>query len=302
LALAELLRQTSDLFSPIAREKELDLSFELDPDIPELVLGDATRLQQVLSNMVGNALKFTHSGSVIVEASLLPALQSGQCRVFFSVADTGIGIPDDKLGNLFKPFSQITEGYTRSYQGAGLGLSICKRLVASMGGNISVVSEPGAGTTMFFSVTFGAAAPNTVTASDRETIFAPALDGLKVLMAEDDHFSGILAMKLLGAFGATVRHVQNGRQALDALGDEPFDLVLMDVQMPTMDGVEATMRIRQGEAGDEAKNTPIIAMTSYAMDGDREKFLQAGMNAYVAKPVDIKNLLNAISEMLSRKT
>jgi len=302
LAMAELLRQTSDLFSPIAREKELDLSFELDPDIPEHVLGDATRLQQVLSNMVGNAIKFTHSGSVTVEASLLPALQSGQCRVFFSVADTGIGIPDDKLDNLFRPFSQITEGYTRSYQGAGLGLSICKRLVAFMGGNISVVSEPGAGTTMFFSITFGAATPNTVTSSDRETIFAPALDGLKVLMAEDDHFSGILAMKLLGAFGATVRHVQNGRQALDALGNEPFDLVLMDVQMPTMDGVEATMRIRQGEAGDDAKNTPIIAMTSYAMDGDREKFLQAGMNAYVAKPVDIKNLLTAISEMLNRKS
>ena len=300
--LSEVLRQTSDLFFPIAREKGLELRFEMDPAISKNVLGDATRLQQVLSNMVGNALKFTSEGSVTVEASLLPILQPGQCRVLFSVADTGIGIPDDKLDNLFKPFSQVTEGYTRSYQGAGLGLSICKRLVNFMGGNISVTSEPGAGTIMYFSVTFGADAPNTASAPDRESFFAPSLDGLKVLMAEDDHFSGILGMKLLGAVGATVRHVHNGQQALEALENEAFDLVLMDVQMPVMDGVEATRRIRQGEVGNEAKNIPIIAMTSYAMDGDREKFLQAGMNAYVAKPVDIRNLLNAIAEMLDRES
>jgi signal transduction histidine kinase/ActR/RegA family two-component response regulator len=299
--LSETLRQTSDLFLPIAREKGLELRFELDQAIPKNVLGDATRLQQILSNMVGNALKFTLEGSVTVEACLLPTLQSGKCRVLFSVADTGIGIPDDKLGTLFKPFSQVTEGYTRSYQGAGLGLSICKRLVTFMDGNISVVSEHGAGTTMYFSVTFGTAAPNTAATPDRESFFAPALDGLKVLMAEDDHFSGILGIKLLGTFGASVRHVQNGRQALEALANEAFDLVLMDVQMPVMDGVEATRRIRQGEAGNETKNIPIIAMTSYAMDGDREKFLQAGMNAYVAKPVDIKDLLSAISEMLRRE-
>jgi PAS domain S-box-containing protein len=299
--LSETLRQTSDLFLPIAREKGLELRFELDQAIPKNVLGDATRLQQILSNMVGNALKFTLEGSVTVEACLLPTLQSGKCRVLFSVADTGIGIPDEKLGTLFKPFSQVTEGYTRSYQGAGLGLSICKRLVTFMDGNISVVSEHGAGTAMYFSVTFGTAAPNTATTPDRESFFAPALDGLKVLMAEDDHFSGILGIKLLGTFGASVRHVQNGRQALEALANEAFDLVLMDVQMPVMDGVEATRRIRQGEAGNEKKNIPIIAMTSYAMDGDREKFLQAGMNAYVAKPVDIKDLLCAISEMLRRE-
>ena len=299
--LSEVLRQTGDLFAPIAREKGLALRFETDPAIPRRMLGDATRLQQVLGNMVGNALKFTPQGTVRVEASLLPALQPGQCRVLFSVADTGIGIPDDKLDSLFRPFSQVTEGYTRSYQGAGLGLSICKRLVTFMGGNISVVSEPAAGTTMHFSVTFGAAAQDAEPAPGRQSFFAPALDGLNVLMAEDDHFSGILGMKLLGTVGARTRHVHNGRQALDALTQEPFDLVLMDVQMPVMDGVEATRRIRQGEAGDGVKNIPIIAMTSYAMDGDREKFLQAGMNAYVAKPVDIKELLNSIADMLRRE-
>ena len=300
--LSDVLRQTSDLFFPIAREKGLELRFEQDQAIPENVLGDATRLQQVLSNMVGNALKFTLEGSVVVEASLLPILQPGHCRVLFSIADTGIGIPDDKLNSLFKPFSQVTEGYTRSYQGAGLGLSICKRLVNFMGGNISVVSEPEVGTTMYFSATFGTTASNTASAPSRESFFAPSLDGLKVLMAEDDHFSGILGLKLLGAFGATVRHVQNGRQAIEALENEAFDLVLMDVQMPVMDGVETTRRIRQGEVGNEVKNIPIIAMTSYAMDGDREKFLQAGMNAYVAKPVDIRNLLNAVAEMLSKES
>jgi PAS domain S-box-containing protein len=302
MELSEVLRQTGDLFSPTAREKGLKLRFDVDPAIPHQILGDATRLQQVLSNMVGNSLKFTHAGGVTVDASLLPSLHGGQCRVLFSVADTGIGIPDDKLGSLFQPFSQVTEGFTRSYQGAGLGLSICKRLVGFMGGNISVVSELEIGTTMYFSVTFGAAAPNTASTPARESFFAPALDGLNVLMAEDDHFSGILGVKLLGAFGASVRHVQNGRQALEALESEPFDLVLMDVQMPVMDGVEATVRIRQGEAGDCARNIPIIAMTSYAMDGDREKFLKAGMNAYVSKPVDIKDLMSAISEMLHRES
>jgi len=120
-------------------------------------------------------------------------------------------------------------------------------------------------------------------------------------MAEDDHFSGILGVKLLGTFGATVKHVSNGKEALEALRSEPFDLVLMDVQMPVMDGVEATQSIRRGLAGDGVKNIPIIAMTSYAMDGDREKFLNAGMNAYVSKPVDIKDLMGAISEMLRRE-
>ncbi len=301
MALSEVLRQTSDLFSPIAREKELDLRFELDPAIPTHVLGDATRLQQILSNMVGNAIKFTPSGRVRVEASLLAALQPGQTRVFFSVSDTGIGIPDDKLDKLFKPFSQVTQGYTRSYQGAGLGLSICKRLVTFMGGNISVASEPDEGTTMSFSLAFDAAEPDVKPASNRESFFAPAMDGLNVLMAEDDHFSAMLGTKLLRAFGALVSHAQNGREAIQALKNKNFDLVLMDVQMPVTDGVEATTRIRRGEAGEKAKNIPIIAMTSYAMDGDREKFLQAGMNAYVSKPVDIKMLMKAIGQMLGRE-
>jgi len=301
MELSEVLRQTGDLFSPTARENGLELLFRIDQAIPTRLLGDATRLQQILSNMVGNSLKFTHAGSVTVEASLLPAAHDGQCRVLFSVADTGIGIPDDKLGNLFQPFSQVTEGYTRSYQGAGLGLSICKRLVTFMGGNISVVSELGVGTTMYFSITFSTGTENFGPIPSRESYFAPALDGLSVLMAEDDHFSGILGVKLLGTFGATVKHVSNGKEALEALRSEPFDLVLMDVQMPVMDGVEATQSIRRGLAGDGVKNIPIIAMTSYAMDGDREKFLNAGMNAYVSKPVDIKDLMGAISEMLRRE-
>ncbi len=301
MALSEVLRQTSDLFSPIAREKGLELRFELDPAIPTHVLGDATRLQQILSNMVGNAIKFTPSGRVRVEASLLAALQPGQTRVFFSVSDTGIGIPDDKLDKLFRPFSQVTQGYTRSYQGAGLGLSICKRLVTFMGGNISVASEPDEGTTMSFSLAFDAAEPDVEPASNRESFFAPAMDGLNVLMAEDDHFSAMLGTKLLRAFGALVSHAQNGREAIEALKKKNFDLVLMDVQMPVTDGVEATTRIRRGEAGEKAKNIPIIAMTSYAMDGDREKFLQAGMNAYVSKPVDIKMLMKAIGQMLGRE-
>lgn len=168
-------------------------------------------------------------------------------------------------------------------------------------GDISVVSEPGSGTAMSFSVAFGAAEPEESPVTGRDSFFAPSLDRLSVLMAEDDHFSAMLGTKLLRTFGATVRHVQNGRQALDALEKERFDLALMDVQMPVMDGVEVATRIRRGEAGEGVRNIPIIAMTSYAMDGDREKFLRAGMNAYVSKPVDIKKLMSAITEMLGQE-
>jgi len=301
LELTEIVRQTKDLFSPIAKEQGLELKFNLDPAIPPKLLGDAARLQQVLSNMVGNALKFTHAGHVTVETTLLPTLRERQCRVLFSVADTGIGIPDDKLAKLFKPFSQVNEGYTRSYQGAGLGLSICKRLIALMRGNISVISEPGVGTTIFFSVTFDLEKHIGEHIPALDICAYPALEGLNVLLAEDDHVSGIMGIRLLRKFGAKVTHVEDGLHALEALRQGGFDLVLMDVQMPIMDGIEATRAIRSGMAGEDMKAIPIIAMTAYAMGGDKERCLETGMNAYVSKPVEIKQFMRAIADILDRK-
>jgi len=217
------------------------------------------------------------------------------------VSDTGIGIPDDKLASLFKPFSQVNEGYTRSYQGAGLGLSICRRLVGLMGGGISVVSEPGVGTTMCFSLSFRLGKSDEKSCPPQESHFVAHLEGLNLLLAEDDPYSGIMVAKLLGKFGATAKHVANGRQALEALRQEDFDLVLMDVQMPVMDGIEATLAIRGGEAGERMRNTPIIALTAYTLASDKGKFARAGMNGYVPKPVEIEELLRAIEESLRQR-
>ena len=299
--LGEVLSQTGGLFFPIARDSGVELRLALDPDIPDVVYGDGARLQQVLTNLVGNALKFTPAGSVTVEASLLSPLREGRCRVLFSVTDTGIGIPDDKLDSLFRPFSQVSEGYTRNYQGAGLGLSICKRLVGLMGGNISVVSEQGVGTAVYFSLSFDVEGAAEAAQPKRPQHSARILDGMRLLLVEDDHFSTVLAAKLFNRHGAAVRHAGDGREALEALLGSDFDVVLMDIQMPGMDGIEATRAIRRGEAGDRMRRVPIVAMTAYAMRGDRERFLEAGMDGYVSKPFDIDDLLWTIEDIMMRK-
>jgi len=294
LDLRQVLDQLQALFIPAIRQDGITFELAIDPDIPPCLLGDAARLQQVLTNMVGNALKFTHGGSVKVQASLLPATKNGQTRVLFSIADTGLGIPDDKLGQLFRPFSQVSQGYTRSYQGAGLGLSICKRLVELMGGNISVESEEGRGTTMHFTAVFATAPslePDAFPANPEQD---RVREGLKVLVVEDDQVSSVSVAMILRKLKTDPIQVEDGRQALTALRRERFDLVLMDVQMPVMDGVEATQAIRFGSAGEKMKSIPIIALTAYAMSGDRERFLQAGMDDYLAKPISVAELKRVI--------
>jgi len=265
------------------------------------VFGDAARLLQVLTNLVGNALKFTSSGSVVVEVSPLQTANPEERRLLFSVADTGIGIPDDKLASLFLPFSQLSQGVTREYQGAGLGLAICKRLVNLMGGTIAIDNTPGNGITVYFTIVCTRGMSEDVLP---EVVVADAgyqLAGLNILVAEDDKVSGLVAAKLLAGVNACAKVVETGTKVLAALRQEHFDLVLMDVQMPVMDGVEATRAIRNGEAGEENKNLPIIAMTAYAMAGDKEKFLQAGMNGYVSKPVSVEGLIRSVKSVMDRK-
>ncbi len=298
MSIRELFCQVGELFSPIAREGGVELLSELDDAIPARVLGDAARLQQVLINMVGNALKFTRHGHVRMVGRALSPLRPGRCRVFFSVSDTGAGISDEKLNLLFKPFSQVDAGYTRTHQGAGLGLSICKRLVELMGGNISVISEEGGGTSMAFALDFEVDARLEHLPPPQKPGTVATLTGLKVLIAEDDSVSAMAGVAMLRKSGALVTHVENGRDVLEALRRDSFDLLLMDVQMPVMDGVEATRAIRAGQAGEEVRGIPIIALTAYAMAGDKDVFLQAGMNAYVSKPVGMAELLPVIGEVL----
>jgi CheY-like chemotaxis protein/anti-sigma regulatory factor (Ser/Thr protein kinase) len=290
-----------DLFAPMARKQGVDLTLSVDPDLPARLIGDKARLQQVLTNLVGNALKFTPKGRVLIEAWPLPSPSPAKCRLLICVADTGIGIPDHGMQRLFKPFAQLSEGYARSHEGSGLGLSICKRLMDLMGGTMTVVSEPGNGTTVCLSLPLGVAPQEADTAPGRRgDLPAASLAGARILLAEDDDVSSMAVRALLHRRGAEVVHVRDGLQAVNALRDTPFDLVLMDIQLPVMDGLEATRLIRCGEAGPGRCHTPVIAMTAYAMTGDRETFLAAGMDGYISKPLEIGPLSLLISETMSR--
>ncbi|MDQ7831035.1 MAG: response regulator [Desulfovibrionaceae bacterium] len=296
-----VLLQLHEMFLPTAKKSGIALVCEADPGIPGGLMGDALRLQQVLTNLVGNALKFTASGTVTVGASPLPQQQPGRYRVLFSVTDSGIGIPDEKLPLLFKPFTQVSEGYQRQFQGAGLGLAICKRLVELMGGNMTIESKEGVGTTVHFSVSLGIGQQMSAEPTPSICRREDELPALRVLLAEDDQANALTAQRLLEKKGCLVRKAEKGEQVIDLLRQEPFDVVLMDVQMPGMDGVAATKAIRSGLAGEDRRRIPIIAMTAYAMSGDKEIFLAAGMNGYIAKPVNMDDLLQMIVDVLARR-
>ncbi len=297
----DVIANTVELFQVTARQQGIELRSFASPSLPERMVGDPARLQQVLNNLLGNALKFTNSGHVTLEVHPLPPFSESCHRVLFSVEDTGIGIPDDRLGELFKPFSQVSQGYTKKYQGAGLGLSICKRLVDLMGGNMSLESEEGGGTRVHVCITFGSASLD-------EKVEPPVVvlesnpRGLRILFAEDDKVNRLSTVRLLERRGHAVVAVEDGSQAMEILHRNNFDVVLMDVQMPMMDGVEATRRIREGEAGESRANIPIIALTAYAMTGDRDRFLEAGMDDYITKPVDAALLEETLQRVMGGKS
>jgi len=285
-----------ELFAPIARQKNLSLEFLLDKNVPDLLAGDEMRLRQILFNLVGNAIKFTDQGRVTVEISTLPCNSSKVCRLLLCVVDTGTGIPDDRLKDIFEPFVQVDGSYVRQHQGAGLGLSIVRRLTLLLGGNLAVDTGPGEGTGICLSLPLSipeTSGPVHVDTSPKSSV------SLRILLAEDDEVNLLTGLKMLQKLGHTVTAAMNGQEVLDALSRQDFDLIFMDIQMPVLDGVEATRIIRNSrELGDKAA-IPIIAMTAYAMAGDRETFLQAGMTDYLAKPVSRDALVQAIEKTMS---
>ena len=296
LDLAETVRQVCELFEPAFRQSGVRLHFHIDPRIPGVLLGDAVRLQQVLNNLVGNALKFTDEGRVTVEVYPLPAKSPGQHRVLFAVTDTGLGISEDNLRTVFDAFTQADVGLARPHQGAGLGLAISQQLVRLMGGEIFVESELGQGSSFQFCLDFQAAEPRTAMPGEAGEERAAVPSGLRILVAEDAPVNQLAMTRLLKKKGHRVRAVRSGEEALAWLGREDFDVVLMDIQMPGMDGLEATRAIRNGLAGKDRKDIPIIALTAYAMPGDRERFLDGGMDDYLPKPVE----MDALADVLAR--
>jgi PAS domain S-box-containing protein len=298
VAPADLREAVLDLFNLPTREKGLSLTVTIHPRLPEKLCSDEARLRQILFNLVGNAVKFTDVGGVSVDLSPASLGHDAVLRLLVSVSDTGIGIADNELGGIFEPFGQVEGVYVRRFGGAGLGLSIVRRLVRLMGGEIAVDSEEGRGTTMYVCLPLGRLATAPEAAA---TLAVPPLGrrGLRLLLAEDDAVSLMSFARMLEKAGHTVDVAENGAEAVARLAERSYDCILMDVQMPVMDGVAATRAIRDNASFGLKAAVPIVAMTAYAMAGDREKFLAAGMNDYVSKPVDARELERVLARVLA---
>jgi len=289
--LPRLLEETLKPLALRAEAKGVAMTLELAPGTPEWVRGDPSRLRQVLINLLGNALKFTEQGQIRLSVEPLP-----DGLLHLAVADTGIGIPADKQAAIFEAFSQADTSITRRFGGTGLGLAICTRLVSLMGGRLWVESEPGRGSTFHFSVAL-ASAGGQEDMPDRSAAPEGGLPRLSILLVEDNPVNQKLAVSLLEKDGHRVILAENGAEAVALSGQEGIDLVLMDMQMPVMDGIEATGQIRRREE-QTGRHLPIVAMTANAMQGDRERCLAAGMDGYVAKPIKTAELRQAIAAVM----
>ncbi|MDD3482614.1 ATP-binding protein [Azovibrio restrictus] len=294
-SLHRLLQESLKPLALRGEAKGLGMHLDLDPRIPDWVRGDPSRLRQVLVNLLGNALKFTEQGEIRLGVAPEP-----EGLLHFSVRDTGIGIPADKQADIFAAFSQADTSITRRFGGTGLGLAICGKLVGLMGGRLWVESESGRGSTFHFTVALEAAVPDEAHPGQPETERAGPEGGLRILLAEDNLVNQKLATRLLEKDGHRVTPAGNGAEAVELARLGGLDLVLMDMQMPLMDGIEATQRIRAWEAV-SGGHLPIVAMTANAMQGDRERCLAAGMDGYVAKPVKLAELRLAMAAALGQE-
>ncbi|WP_339135012.1 MAG: cache domain-containing protein [Candidatus Electrothrix sp. GW3-4] len=284
------------MFTEQSQRKNLQLILDLSSDLPEHVIGDPMRLYQVLSNLIGNAIKFTDEGEIIVQAKVVQH-RLDRAVIQFTVSDTGIGIAQEKIALLFESFTQADNSTARKYGGTGLGLTICKRLVSLMGGKLSVESEVGRGSSFSFSLSFalnGLEKENEGTSGTSETAAAmTAIRYARILLVEDNMINQQVAQEILAKANLHVETVCNGKEAVEAVAARDFDAVLMDIQMPVMDGYEATKAIRQ----DLGKtDLPILAMTAHAVSEERDKCFQIGMNDHIAKPINRNNLFLALSK------
>jgi PAS domain S-box-containing protein len=305
------LRQTVEamlkLLGVRAAAKNLELACDLGPDVPSRVLGDPGRLRQILVNLTGNAIKFTERGEIVIRVERLSETAE-QVELHFSVKDTGIGIPLSKQKHVFRAFAQADSSSTRTFGGTGLGLTISSQLVEMMGGKIWLESEEGTGSTFHFTVRLGAlqARPEErLRTNEKDTnprvvdkaLSGKALSRLRFLVVEDNVVNRLVATRLIEKQNHIVRTAANGQEALDILEREKFDCVLMDVQMPVLDGLETTAAIRKRERT-SGEHLPIIAMTAHAMAGDLERCLAAGMDGYLAKPIQAKALFATVERVL----
>ena len=300
--LRDTLNDTLEVLAARAAQKDLELACQVSNRVPDSLIGDATRLRQVVMNLVGNAIKFTDKGEVFVRvdpagddrpsADSLPDGE-GTLGLHFVVTDTGIGIPKEKQDIIFESFVQADGSMTRQYGGTGLGLAICSQLVKLMGGRIWVESQVGRGSSFHFTVRLQTEQRTADAQKTPQEDFRKAAHPLRVLLAEDNEINQQVAVEFLELRGHQVRIASNGKDVLQALALQRFDVILMDVQMPQMDGFQATAAIREKEKT-TGIHIPIIAMTGYAMKDDRQRCLDAGMDGYICKPIRSQELFEIV--------
>ncbi len=296
-SLPELLQEVLKLWEPTARQKNLNTAGRVSAELPPILVGDPVRLRQILFNLIDNAIKFTERGQVSVTADL-EARAGGEVRVHFAVRDTGIGIPEHKLTSIFEAFSQADSSTSRRYGGTGLGLTISAQLVALLDGRLWVESQVGAGSVFHFCLPLQIPERPAVDEDKRRGRRPPlrAKNRLRVLVADDNPANRLLAARILEKRGHVVLQAGDGREALTVAEREPLDIVVMDAQMPEVDGLQATRQIRAREKTTQT-HLPIIALTASAMSGDRERCLAAGMDGYISKPINAQELLTLVETL-----
>lgn len=292
----ELHTLLNGLIAPLSRqaaEKSIALTLDIDPDVPDRIRGDSSKLRQILINLLFNSIRFTDEGEVTMSVTLAEDTGlSDTCMIAFMVRDTGIGIPEEKQNSIFENFFLGEDYLTKEYGGAGLGLSISRQLAEVMDGVISVRSTPGEGSEFTLVVPFQIAAQLT----EEDTVSQP----LAILLAEDEQVNSIMASRLLKKEGHRVTIVGNGQQAIDALCSSAYDLVLMDVQMPVVNGVQATRIIRNGSVENVPRDLPIIGITAFARTSEKKQFIEAGMDRVITKPYEADELIRAVATTVRR--
>jgi len=298
---------------PLAMSKDLPINLSVDPAAPQWLKGDPLRLRQILRNLVNNAVKYTCSGKIDIDVAAFPdhgregcpgdSGGPGKVRLLFTVSDTGIGIPESEQATVFDSFTQVESGLSKRHAGTGLGLAICKKLSELMGGAMWFESEEGRGSAFHLAVSFEIADQ---CGKDDLPVRTPLpgneeLGRLSILLVEDNLINQMFAVDLLESRGHRVTVAENGQKALEALRKEAFDVTLMDIQMPVMNGLEATRAIRAHDGSEFDPDAPIIGLSAFAMDQDRKRFLAAGMDGYITKPIDIEEFFEAVGRTLGKK-
>lgn len=294
-----LLDEINRVQSLRANEKRLELIYSISSKVPSFIYGDPIRLQQILNNLINNAIKFTESGEINVIVRVAKT-QGQELEILFSVVDTGIGISKDHLQKLFKSFSQVDGSITRKYAGTGLGLVISKQLVEMMGGKMWVESEVGKGSSFSFQLPVQIGKNDVPEVPVETNMVMPRNQTYHILLAEDDIVNQTVITHMLEIHGHKIKIAENGKVAVETYQKDTFDIILMDIQMPVMDGVEAMKLIRDME-GPEGNCPPIIALTAFALQGDKDRFLSLGMDGYITKPIDMKELLSLMDELKYQK-